>query len=123
MNFTKAETIGSRIKQVEGENYDHCYILNKKPDERLSLAARVFEPKTGRVMEVFTTQPGVQLYTAKHLSSKLKTSRFAYAPYHGLCLETQHYPDAPNKPNFPSTILRPGRTFKHTTIHKFSVQK
>ncbi|MBL7153510.1 MAG: galactose mutarotase [Phycisphaerae bacterium] len=123
MDFTAPETIGSRIKQVDGENYDHCYVLNKKRGEKLSLAARVVEPKSGRVMEVFTTQPGVQLYTAKHLSNKLRTSRFAYRPYHGLCLETQHYPDAPNKPNFPSTVLRPGETFKHTTIHKFGVQK
>ena len=123
MDFTKPQTIGSRIKQVEDENYDQCYVLNKKPGEELSLAARVVEPKTGRVMEVFTTQPGVQLYTAKGLSSKLKTSRFAYGPYHGLCLETQHYPDSPNKPGFPSTILRPGQPFKHTTIHKFSILK
>jgi len=121
MDFTKPETIGSRIKQVDGENYDHCYVLNK--GKRPKFFARVVEPNSGRVMEVFTTQPGVQLYTAKHLNSKLKTSRFAYGPYHGLCLETQHYPDAPNKPNFPSTVLRPGETFKHTTIHTFSVQK
>jgi len=119
MDFTRPEAIGSRIKQVVGENYDHCYVLNKKPGQRLSLAARVVEPKTGRIMEVLTTQPGVQLYTAKHLSSKLKTSRFAYAPYHGLCLETQHYPDAPNKPSFPPTTLRPGQTFKHTTCSPY----
>jgi aldose 1-epimerase len=123
MDFTTPQTIGSRISQVEDENYDHCYVINKKPGEELSLAARVVEPKAGRVMEVYTTQPGVQLYTAKGLSSKLKTSRFAYGPYHGLCLETQHYPDSPNKPGFPSTVLRPGQTFKHTTIYKFSVQK
>lgn len=121
MDFRKPQTIGSRIKQVDGENYDHCYVLGESEEPRLF--ARVVEPKSGRVMEVFTTQPGVQLYTAKHLNSKLKTSNFAYGPYHGLCLETQHYPDAPNKPNFPSTILRPGETFKQTTIHKFSVQK
>jgi len=123
MDFTKPEPIGSRISQVEDENYDHCYVLNKNPGEELSLAARVVEPKSGRVMEVYTTQPGVQFYTAKGLSSKLKTSRFAYGPYHGLCLETQHYPDSPNKPGFPSTILRPGQTFRQTTIYKFSVQK
>ncbi len=123
MDFTKPETIGSRIKQVDGENYDHCYVLKQNESGSPRLFARVVEPKSGRVMEVFTTQPGVQLYTAKHLNSKLKTSRFAYGPYHGLCLETQHYPDSPNKPNFPSTILRPGETFKQTTIHKFSVQK
>jgi len=123
MDFRKPETVGSRIKQVEGENYDHCYVLEENKSGKPELFARVVEPKSGRVMEVFTTQPGVQLYTAKHLNNKLKTSRFAYGPYHGLCLETQHYPDSPNKPNFPSTILRPGETFKQTTIHKFSVQK
>ncbi|MHC4742241.1 MAG: aldose epimerase family protein, partial [Planctomycetota bacterium] len=88
-----------------------------------SLFARVVEPESGRVMEVFTTQPGVQLYTAKHLSDRYKTANFAYAPYHGLCLETQNYPDAPNKQNFPSPILRPGQVYEHTTIHKFSIQK
>ncbi|MBN2269624.1 MAG: galactose mutarotase [Sedimentisphaerales bacterium] len=123
MDFTRPQTIGLRIKQVEGENYDHCYVLKENKSGKPELCARVVEPKSGRVMEVFTTQPGVQLYTAKHLSSNLKTSRFAYGPYHGLCLETQHYPDAPNKPNFPSTVLRPGQTFKQTTIFKFSVQK
>ena len=123
MDFRKPETIGSRISEVEGQNYDHCYVLRENKSGRPNLFARVVEPKSGRVMEVFTTQPGVQLYTAKHLSSKLKTGSFAYGPYHGLCLETQHYPDAPNKPNFPSTVLRPGETFKHTTIHKFGVQK
>lgn len=121
MDFTKAQTIGSRIKDVEGENYDHCYVLGESKAPRLF--ARVVEPKSGRVMEVLTTQPGVQLYTAKHLSSNLKTSSFAYGPYHGLCLETQNYPDAPNKPNFPSPILRPGQLYEHTTIHKFTVQK
>ena len=74
-------------------------------------------------MEVFSTQPGVQLYTARHLSDRLKTSRFVYGPYHGLCLETQHYPDSPNKPQFPSTVLRPGQVYKHTTIHKFGTLK
>jgi len=123
MDFTKPETVGSRISEVDGENYDHCYVLKENKSGKPELFARVVEPVSGRVMEVFTTQPGVQLYTAKHLNSKLKTSSFAYGPYHGLCLETQHYPDAPNKPNFPSTLLRPGETFKHRTIHKFSVQK
>jgi aldose 1-epimerase len=121
MDFRQPTTVGSRIKEVEGENYDHCYVLGESKTAKLF--ARVVEPKSGRVMEVFTTQPGVQLYTAKHLNDRLKTSRFAYGPYHGLCLETQNYPDAPNKANFPSPILRPGVTFKQTTIYKFSVRK
>lgn len=120
MDFTVPHTIGSRIDQVPDRNYDHCYVLNKKPGEDLSLAARVVDPKTGRVMEVFTTQPGVQLYTAKGLSDRLKGGGKPYGPWHALCLETQHYPDAPNKPAFPSTLLRPGQTFHQVTIHKFS---
>ncbi|MFC1597839.1 aldose epimerase family protein, partial [Planctomycetota bacterium] len=90
MDFTEPKTIGSRIDQVQGGDYDHCYVLNKEPGERLSLSARVVEPKSGRVMEVFTTQPGVQLYTGNR---------------RGFCLETQHFPNSPNEPNFPSTVL------------------
>ncbi|MBN2475231.1 MAG: galactose mutarotase [Pirellulales bacterium] len=122
MDFTRPQTIGSRLEQVEGANYDHCYVLNKTPGERLSLAARVAEPKSGRVMEVFTTQPGVQLYTAKGLNDRLKAAGGPYGPYHGLCLETQHFPDSPNRADFPSTVLRPGETYREVTVHKFSVQ-
>lgn len=111
MDFTVPQAIGSRIEQVEDRNYDHCYVLNKREGERLSLGARVYEPKSGRVMEVYTTQPGVQLYTARPMQ------------YAGFCLETQHYPDSPNRPAFPSTVLRPGDTYHETTIHKFSVSK
>ncbi len=121
MDFNRPQTIGSRIGRVEGENYDHCYVLNKSPGKRLSLAARVFEPKSGRVMEVFTTQPGVQLYTARGLSGNLQTGGVPYGPYHGFCLETQHFPDSPNRGNFPSTLLRPGETFEQVTIHRFGV--
>lgn len=122
MDFTEPQTIGSRIAQVPG-GYDHCYVLNKKPEELLPLAARVVEPKSGRVMEVYTTQPGVQLYTANGLSSRLKGGGRSYGPQHALCLETQHYPDSPNKPQFPSTVLRPGETYRELTVHKFTVQK
>jgi aldose 1-epimerase len=80
--------------------------LNKVPGENFSAAARVVEPTSGRVMEVFTTQPGVQLYTGNR---------------RGLCLETQHYPDSPNRPSYPSTLLRPGEKFSQVTIHKFSI--
>ena len=122
MDFTGPKTVGSRIKQVEQENYDHCYVLNKKAGQRLSLCARVVEPKSGRVMEVFTTQPGVQLYTARWLGSRLSGGGKPYGPYHGLCLETQHYPNAPNQPEFPSTVLRPGQTYRQVTVHKFSLR-
>jgi aldose 1-epimerase len=121
MDFTEPETIGSRIDQVEGRNYDHCYVLNKKPGEELSLAARVTEPKSGRVMEVYTTEPGVQLYTAGGM--RLKTDRVSYGSHHALCLEAQHFPDSPNRPEFPSTVLRPGQTYRQVTLHKFSVQE
>ena len=120
MDFTEPKTIGSRLDQVEDRNYDHCYVLNKRPGEGLSLAARVVEPKSGRVMEVYTTQPGVQLYTG---GIRLKTGRLSYGPYHAVCLETQHFPDSPNRPQFPSTVLRPGETYRQLTIHKFSVLK
>ena len=106
MDFTTPATIGSRIDQVPG-GYDHCYVLNRADGQDLSLAARVVEPKTGRVMEVYTTQPGVQLYTANWLGSSLKAGGFSYGPHHGVCLETQHFPDSPNRPAFPSTVLRP----------------
>jgi aldose 1-epimerase len=122
MDFTKPMTVGSRIAQVRG-GYDHCYVLNKKEAGELSLCARVVEPKSGRVMEVWTTEPGVQIYTANGLSDRLSGGGKPYGRYHGLCLECQHYPDSPNKPKFPSTLLRPGETYTQTTTHKFSVQK
>jgi aldose 1-epimerase len=121
MDFRTPQTIGARIEQVEGQNYDHCYVLNRQPGQALTLAARVVEPKSGRVMEVSTTQPGVQLYTAKHLSNRLHAGGVPYAPYHGLCLETQHYPDSPHQPHFPSTVVRPGEKYQEVTIHRFSV--
>ena len=123
MDFRQPKTLGSRIENVEGENYDHCYVLKKEGGKGPAVFARVVDPASGRVMEVRTSQPGVQLYTAKHLGPRYKAGGKAYGPYHGLCLETQHYPDSPNKPDFPSTVLRPGETFKQVTIHRFSVEK
>jgi aldose 1-epimerase len=122
MDFTQPHAIGERIMDVEGENYDHCYVLNKADGGRLALAARVYDPHSGRVMEVLTTKPGTQLYTAKGLNRRLQADGKAYGPYHGFCLETQHFPDAPNKPDFPSPVLRPGDTYHHLTIHRFRVQ-
>lgn len=107
-DFTTPMTIGSRVEQVEGKKYDHCYVLTRKDGEAMSLAARVTDPTSGRVMEVFTTQPGVQFYTGDKRA---------------LCLETQHFPDAPNQPKFPSTLLRPGQTYQHRTIHRFDIAK
>jgi aldose 1-epimerase len=121
MDFTASHTIGSRIAQVEG-GYDHCYVLNKKLGEDLSLAARVVEPGSGRVMEVYTTEPGIQLYSANSLNLK-RPDGVVYGKHAAFCLETQHFPDSPNQPHFPTTILRPGQTYKQLTVHKFSVEK
>ena len=118
MDFRAPKKIGSRIAQVEGENYDHCYVLNKEKEPALPFAARVEEPITGRVMEVFTTQPGVQLYTARGMKFSRGNRDFGSHP--ALCLETQHFPNAPNEPSFPTTELRPGETFRETTMHRFS---
>ena len=121
MDFTRPEKVGARIAQVAG-GYDHCYVLNKPVGQRMALAARVHDPESGRVMEVLTTQPGVQLYTANGMSNRLGAGGRSYGSQHGLCLETQHYPDSPNRPDFPSTVLRPGETYEEITVHRFSVE-
>ncbi len=123
MDFREPHTIGSRIEEVEGENYDHCYVLNKKEPNELSLCATVYDPQSGRMMEVYTTQPGVQFYTAKGLNARLQGGGKPYGPYHGFCLETQHFPDSPNRSYFPTTILRPDEQYEETTVHKFSVKQ
>ncbi len=123
MDFTGPHPIGARIKEVEGENYDHCYVVTRRPGESLVPAARVAEPKSGRVMDVWTTKPGVQFFTARFLNNQLSGGGRTYGPYHGFCLETQHFPDSPNRPNFPSPILRPNETYHHVTVHKFSLQE
>ena len=122
MDFTQAQAIGSRIARVEG-GYDHCYVLNKKEGEKLTLAARVVEPKSGRVMEIYTTQPGIQLYTGNFLDGTLTVAGKPCRRHYGFCLETEHFPDSPNRPEYPSTVLRPGETYHEVTLHKFSVRK
>jgi aldose 1-epimerase len=122
MDFTKPHAIGSRFAQLDEKpaGYDHNYVLNGS-GKKLSLAARVFEPKTGRVLEVSTTEPGVQLYTSNYLDGSLVGKHGAvYRQHSGFCLETQHFPDSVNQPKFPSTILRPGQTYHQTTVHKFA---
>lgn len=122
MDFlTEPKTIGSRIEQVPGGGYDHCYVLVKDAPGKMTLAARVVEPKSGRVMEVFTTQPGVQFYTGNFLDGTLRAGGHAYQKHAGFCLETEHFPDSPNRPSYPSTLLRPGQTYREETIHKFSL--
>jgi len=118
MDFTKPMTIGSRIGQVAG-GYDHNYVLNSG-GVKLTLAARVYEPTTGRVMEITTNEPGVQFYTGNFLDGSITgKSGKIYKRHYGFCLETQHFPDSPNKPNFPSVVLKPGQKYTSLTVHKF----
>lgn len=123
MDFTSPHTIGERIAETTNGNggYDHCYVVRGGGKGELVPAAKVVEPKSGRVMEVFTTEPGVQLYTGNYLDGSEKTAN--YEKQSGFCLECQHLPDSPNRPEFPSVVLRPGETYKQTTVHRFSVVK
>lgn len=122
MDFTTPQAIGSRIGQVEG-GYDHNYVLIN-PDSTLRLAATVYEPITGRYMEVLTTEPGVQFYSGNFLDGSLTgKGGEVYRRHYGFCLETQHFPDSPNQPGFPSTILNPGEKYVQTTIYKFSAKE
>lgn len=128
MDFIKSKAIGRNIDDEYdqlgfGKGYDHNWVLKKQKAGELSQAAICYEAKSGRVMEVYTTQPGVQLYTGNWLdgSDKGKGGK-AYSMRSGLCLETQNFPDSPNKPDFPSTLLKPGETYKHACVYKFSVK-
>ena len=107
---------------MNGYGYEHNYVLNRT-GEGLSLAAEVYESSTGRRMEVLTTEPGVQFYTGNHLNGSYSgKGGVAYARRTGLCLETQHYPDSPNQPDFPSVTLNPGETYRSTTVYRFSTR-
>ena len=129
LDFTTATRIGAHIDEnydqlVLGHGYDHNFVLNQKPNENgLVLAARVHEPTSGRILEVWTTQPGVQFYTGNFLDGTVTGKKgHVYKRRYGFCLETQHFPDSPNHPDFPSTILKPGETFKSKTVFKFSTK-
>ena len=127
LDFTTPHVIGERIDSnnqflVYGVGYDFNYIINKKEGE-LAFCASAYEPESGRYMEVFTTEPGVQLYTGNHLKgTEIGKAGKPYTKRTGFCLETQHYPDSPNKPQFPSTLLKPGEKLLSTTIYKFSAK-
>jgi len=124
LDFTAPRALGSRIGELKNDErgYDHNFVINNG-SKNLVLAARVYEPKTGRLMEVHTTEPGIQLYTANYLDGSLTgKGGMVYRKHSAFCLETQHYPDSVNKPNFPSTILRPGQTYRQTTVHKFAAR-
>lgn len=124
MDFTAPHAVGERIAELKKDpegtrGYDHCYVLRGQ-EGKLTLAAKVVDPKSGRVMEILTTEPGVQFYTANFLDGDAKNG--GHQQHDALCLETQHYPDSPNQPSFPSTVLRPGQKFHSVTVHRFSVE-
>lgn len=126
-DFRQPKHVGQDIDQqneqlTHGSGYDHTFVLNKKPGAPLQLAATLYEKTSGRLMKVFTEEPGLQLYTANFLNGSLigKSGR-PYVKRGSLCLETQHFPDSPNRPGFPNTILRPGQSYKTRTIYQFSV--
>jgi aldose 1-epimerase len=127
MDFRKATAIGTRIEQQDeqlkfGLGYDHNWVLNRSGGS-LRMVARVHEPTTGRVLEVHTTEPGLQFYCGNFLDGTI-TGKYGrvYQKRNGFCLETQHFPDSPNKPNFPSTVLKPGEKHTSTTIYKFATK-
>ncbi|MCW3088321.1 MAG: galactose mutarotase [Sediminibacterium sp.] len=121
MDFNVAKPIGKEIAAVKG-GYDHNWLLNKTGAEPQK-AASLYDPSSGRVLDVFTTEPGIQFYTGNFLDSTLHgKNNWVYGQHAALCLETQHYPDSPNQPAFPNTILKPGETYRHTTVFRFSVK-
>jgi aldose 1-epimerase len=124
-DFRTAHAIGDKIEEIKKEphttkGYDHCYVLRGQ-EGKLTLAAKVSDPKSGRVMEISTTEPGIQLYCGNFLGGG--EGEAGFKQHEAFCLETQHYPDSPNQPSFPSTLLKPGEKYQSTTVHKFSVQK
>jgi aldose 1-epimerase len=127
-DFTKPTAIGARINDTTdtqlryGHGYDHCWVFSD-PSKALKLGATLHEPASGRFMEMYTTEPAVQIYTANHLNGKQSGPEgIPYTRRFAVCLETQHFPDSPNHPNFPTTTLRPGETYQSTTVYTFSVR-
>ena len=128
-DFTKPTAIGKNVKKddeqlIFGKGYDHNFVLNKKGEKgKMTFAASVFDPKSGRFMEVFTEEPGLQFYGGNFLDgSNIGKDGIVYNFRNAFCLESQHYPDSPNKPNFPSVVLKPGEEYSTKTIYKFSVK-
>ncbi len=129
-DFTQATKIGARIDdkndvQIKyGLGYDHCWVLNKNQSKTAELVATLYEPTSGRLMEVLTTEPAIQFYSGNFLDGKvIGKGNVPYQLRSGLCLETQHYPDSPNQPAFPSTVLRPGEKYQTTTVYRFLVKQ
>lgn len=127
-DFTKSTAIGARIDQPDeqlklGRGYDHNWVLARTKQAGLQTAAEVFEPTSGRVLEVLTTEPGIQFYSGNFLDgTAVGKGGQAYAQRSGFCLETQHFPDSPNHANFPSTELKPGQTYRSSTIFRFAIR-
>ena len=121
LDFARARAIGERLDQVEG-GYDHNYVLDHGGCDAPELSAQVYDPASGRVMEVHTTEPGVQLYTGNFLDGVPGKSGAVYQQHAGLCLETQHFPDSVNHPEYPSVILRPGQSYRQVTEYRFSTR-
>ena len=129
LDFTKPTTIGARIDELKPDKaaanpggYDHNYVL-RGGDKEPALAARVHDPKTGRTMEVYTTEPGLQFYTGNFLDGTLKGKNgVVYKKHQAFCMEADHFPDSVNHPDFPSTILEPGKTYTQTTVYNFSAK-
>ena len=127
-DFTTPHAVGERIdadhiQTKRGAGYDHCFVLNKKQPGELTFAARVVEPKSGRTMEVYTTEPGVQVYTDNWADGYKGQNGATFPRRSAICFECQHFPDSPNHPYFPSVILEPGEQYKQKTIYKFGVEK
>jgi len=129
-DFRDFHTIGERVKELDdkpGGGYDHNFVLNSRPAEpgargSLTLAAKVREPKGGRVLSVYTTEPGVQFYVGNFLTGAEGKNGQKYNYRSGFCLETQHYPDSINQPNFPSIVLEPGETYTHTCVYQIQAE-
>lgn len=126
-DFRAPTTIGARINRANeqlkfGNGYDHNWVINN-PTGQLELQARVYEPTSGRVLEVLSTEPGLQFYSGNFLDGTITgKGGWKYEFRHGFCMEPQHYPDSPNKPEFPSVVLRPGQTYRNTIMYRFSVR-
>ncbi len=127
MDFTKATAIGARINQDDeqlklAKGYDHNWLLNRRAAAGLTLAATAYDPGSGRFMQMLTSEPGVQFYSGNYLDGSTGKGGKSYTVRTGFCFEAQHYPDSPNKPSFPSVVLRPGAVYRQTTIYKFSAK-
>ncbi|MFZ6776079.1 aldose epimerase family protein [Undibacterium sp. Ji83W] len=126
-DFRQAKPVSAHIADDDqqlrfGRGYDHNFVLNQPSAKEISLAVRIHEPVSGRVLELWTDEPGLQFYSGNFLDGSLAGKGQVYEKYSGFCIEPQHFPDSPNQPNFPSTVLRPGEEYRSSSIYRFSVQ-